>query len=135
MIKQNIELGADDWNIIVYYGVEQDSIEPLVDDLRSVGCPENDIIYGLDILTSQFNSGMTFTNTDYKTSIVCIGNATSAEQFVNTVIHESKHVQSHICDYYNIREDGEQAAYLIGYIVQRMYRMLRYIKRKYYGRF
>ena len=68
------------------------------------------------------NTGFTFSNSDYKMSIVCIGKATSIEQFVNTVIHEAKHVQSHVCSYYYIEEDGETAAYLIGYLVARMYR-------------
>ena len=52
-------------------------------------------------------------------------------QFVNTAIHEAKHVQSHICSYYGIPEDGEEAAYLIGYLVQRMYKMFSKIIRQY----
>jgi len=36
---------------------------------------------------------------------------------MNTIVHEAKHVQSHICEYYNVPEDSEEAAYLIGYIV------------------
>lgn len=42
-----------------------------------------------------------------------------------TKVHEAKHVQSHICEYYNVPEDGEQAAYLIGYIVQKMHRVFK----------
>lgn len=57
-------------------------------------------------------------------SIVCIGKATNTSQFVSTAIHEAKHVQSHICAYYEVEEDTEDAAYLIGYIVKQMYRML-----------
>ena len=63
-------------------------------------------------------------------SVVCISEVTSVDQFVNTVIHEAKHVQSHICEYYGIAEDSEQAAYLIGYLVQRMYKMFaKFVKR------
>lgn len=57
-------------------------------------------------------------------SIACIGKATSVDQFVSTTIHEAKHVQSHICAYYEVEENTEDAAYLIGYIVKQMYRML-----------
>lgn len=62
-------------------------------------------------------------------SIVCIGKATDIGQFVNTAIHEAKHVQSHICSYYGIDEDTETAAYLIGHLVHRMYKMLEKILR------
>lgn len=72
---------------------------------------------------------MTYSNTELKTSLVCISDTTSDAQFLNTVVHESKHVQSHICSYYGIDEDSEEAAYLIGHIIQRMHRMLKIILR------
>lgn len=56
-----------------------------------------------------------------KLSIVAIGKADSKKQFLNTIVHEAKHVQSHICMYYDVPEDGEDAAYLIGYIVMKMF--------------
>lgn len=64
-----------------------------------------------------------FTQTDFnkRRSIVGISPTTSKEQLLNTIIHEAKHVQSHICRYYNVAEDSENAAYLIGYIIQKMY--------------
>lgn len=63
-----------------------------------------------------------FTYTDYKKrkSIVGISISSSHKQFFNTMMHEVKHVQSHICQYYDVDEDSEEAAYLVGYIVERM---------------
>lgn len=69
--------------------------------------------------------GFTYTDYNKKTSIVGIANTSSQEQFLNTLVHEAKHVQSHICHYYHVSESGEQAAYLIGYIIQRMHRVFR----------
>lgn len=71
------------------------------------------------------NVGFTYTDNRKKTSIVGIAATSSQEQLLNTIVHEAKHVQSHICAYYNVPEDGEPAAYLIGYIVQRMHRVFR----------
>lgn len=78
------------------------------------------------------NKDVGFTHTDFrkKTSIVGIAATSSQEQLLNTLVHEAKHVQSHICDYYNVPEDGEQAAYLIGYLVQKMHRVFRNFIRK-----
>lgn len=59
-----------------------------------------------------------------------ISNDTGRELLMNA-IHEAKHVQSHICSYYDIPENGEDAAYLIGYLVQRMYKMFSKIIRQY----
>lgn len=77
------------------------------------------ICYGTDL--GERNSGFTATDFDKKLSIVSIGTATSNAQFFNTIIHEAKHVQSHICKYYHVPEDSESAAYLIGYLTMKMY--------------
>ena len=69
--------------------------------------------------------GFTYTNPNKKLSIVGIAAISSQEELLNTIVHEAKHVQSHICDYYEVPEDGEQAAYLIGYIVQKMHRVFK----------
>ena len=125
MIKQYIELGNAEWHIYVYYNVNRYNIKDVIDTLQSLGCPRRDILKSTRILSTGLNTGMTYSNTNMKISLVCIGRYNSKEQLLNTVVHEAKHVQSHICSYYNIDEDSEQAAYLIGYIAQKMYKMLR----------
>lgn len=127
MIKQYIGLGDKNWGVLVYYNVDEDGIDDVLYALSELDCPESDINKARDLLLNKYNVGLTFSNDEYKMSVVCIGKADSREEFFNTLVHEAKHVQSHICNYYGIEEDGESAAYLIGHIVQRMYR---YISRK-----
>lgn len=67
------------------------------------------------------NQGFTYTDSTKRKSIVGVGFYTSQQQLLNTLIHELKHVQSHICSYYNVDEDSEDAAYLIGYLAQKTY--------------
>ena len=92
VIKQTINLNGY-WNIIVLYNA----------------------------YLGQYNSGFTHTNFKKKLSIVAISIATSKEEFINTIAHEAKHLQSHICKYYKVSEDTEQAAYLMGYLIEKMY--------------
>lgn len=117
---QYITLGNDGWHILVYYNVDYSYNEELKESLSWLDCSNRNAEYAIRVLKRK-NTGFTFTNSDYKTSIVCIGKASSTAQFVSTVVHEAKHVQSHICQYYNISENSEEAAYLIGYIAKRMY--------------
>ena len=77
------------------------------------------VCYDADL--GEVNSGFTRTDFNKRLSIVCIGMADSRAQFLNTIVHEAKHVQSHICMYYGVDEDTEDAAYLIGYIIMKMY--------------
>ena len=133
MVTQYINLGNNDWGIVVYYGTSKENFDEVYDTLIRFGCPKKDARKAARTVTDFLNTGLTFTNTDVKMSFVCVSDATSADEFVNTAIHEAKHVQSHVCEYYNIEEDEETAAYTIGYIVQRMYKMLSIIRDKYYG--
>ena len=123
MAAQYIQLGDRGWNILVYYNVHSSNFAEIEDSLQQLDCPKSDLTKALRVLRN-YNTGFTFTNTEYKMSIVCIGKATDSSQFVSTVVHEAKHVQSHICSYYDIKEGSEEAAYLIGYIVKRMYMMV-----------
>ena len=130
MIAQYIQLGERGWNVLVYYGVHSEDFVEVEDALRQLGCSHKDVRRSLKVLTKE-NTGFTFSNSEYKMSIICIGPSSDVSQFVNTAIHEAKHVQSHICSYYDIPENSEKAAYLIGYLVQRMYRMFSKIIRQY----
>lgn len=130
MIAQYIQLGNRGWNVLIYYYVEPEDFIEVRDSLEQIGCSEKHINKALRVLRRK-NTGLTYTDTDQKMSIVCISHTTNVEQFVNTCIHEAKHVQSHVCEYYDIDEDSETAAYLIGHLVQQMYKMLVRILRQY----
>lgn len=130
MTAQYIQLGDRGWNVLVYYNVDKYDFVEVADSLRQLDCPKKDIATAFRTLRRK-NTGFTFSNTDYKMSIVCIGRASNIGQFVNTAIHEAKHVQSHICSYYGIDEGSEEAAYLIGHLVHQMYKMLANILREY----
>lgn len=79
------------------------------------------IIVVYNVFLGQDDAGFTHTDFNRRLSIVAIGLSSSKEQFINTIAHEAKHLQSHICQYYNVDEDTEQAAYLMGYLIERMY--------------
>ena len=133
MIKQRIEVANNKWEILLYYCTGEGDFVEIVNELLECGCGEEEAFKAADIVTSQLNTGLTFSNTEARYSFVCISQATSISQMVSTIVHELKHVQSHICEYYDVDESGEQAAYLIGYIARRVYSLL--VRYKYYGRF
>lgn len=130
MIAQYIQLGRRGWNVLVYYNVGEEDFVEVADSLKQLGCSEKNIKRSLKVMRNK-NTGLTFSNSEYKMSIICISRSTNTSEFVNTAIHEAKHVQSHVCSYYNIKEDSEEAAYLIGYLVQRMYKMFAKLVKQY----
>lgn len=129
MIAQYIMIGDHKWNVLVYYNVQPDGLPEIKEMLSRLGCPKRYMFKALRVLKG-YNTGLTYTSFNQRMSLVCISRTTSEAQFMNTIAHEVKHVQSHICDYYDVAEDGEDAAYLTGYIIQKMYkafeRLLKY---------
>lgn len=122
MTSQYIKIGKY-WRVLVLYNADFNDLPEIEDSLIQLDCSEEDIEDIAKVLQKR-NIGFTYSNSDYKMSIVCISESTSAEEFVNTAAHEAKHVQSHMCEYYGIPEDSEEAAYIIGHIVSEMYKMV-----------
>lgn len=124
MIKQHIIVGNNKWNVLIYYDVGHRDGDKVLDMLLDLGCPYDDAVYATNVVTTQLNTGLTFSNMDTQISFVCVSDTTSMSQLASTVVHEMKHVQSHICSYYNVDESGEQAAYLIGFLARQVYKLL-----------
>ena len=120
MIKSTIDV-AGYWSIVLFVNVDYDNYNVVESSLTSILAPISVIDEIYDKISYEYNSGVTFSNPDYRTSVVCINKATSREELINTISHEADHVQDTICKYYDVPLDSEQAAYLIGYLVGKIY--------------
>ena len=120
MIKSTINV-AGYWSIVLFVDVDYGDFDIIESALTDILAPISIIDEIYDKISYKLNSGVTFTNSDYRTSVVCINKGSDREQIINTISHEADHVQAAICDYYNVPLDSEQAAYLIGYLVGKMY--------------
>lgn len=120
MIKSTINV-AGYWSIVLFVDVNYDNFDIIESALTDILAPISVIDEMYNKIGYKYDSGVTFSNPDYRTSIVCINKATSREELINTISHEADHVQDTICKYYDVPLDSEQAAYLIGYLVGKMY--------------
>lgn len=120
MIKSTINV-AGYWSIVLFVDVDYDNFEIVEFALTDILAPVSVIDEMYNKISYKYDSGVTFSNPDYRTSVVCINKATSREELINTISHEADHVQDTICKYYDVPLDSEQAAYLIGYLVGKMY--------------
>ena len=120
MIKSVIDI-AGYWSIVLFVDVDYDKFNVIESALTDILAPISIIDEIYYKISYKLNSGVTFTNSEYRSSVVCINKGSTKEQVINTISHEADHVQSAICDYYNVSLDSEDAAYLMGYIVGKMY--------------
>ena len=120
MIKSTIDV-AGYWSIVLFVNVDYDNFEIVESALTDILAPVSVIDEMYNKISYKYDSGVTFSNPDYRTSVICINKATSREELINTISHEADHVQDIICKYYDVPLDSEQAAYLIGYLIGKMY--------------
>ena len=120
MIKSTIDV-AGYWSIVLFVDVDYDNFDIIESSLTNILAPISVIDEMYNKISYKYDSGVTFSNPDYRTSVVCINKATSREELINTISHEADHIQNDICKYYDVPLDSEQAAYLIGYLVGKMY--------------
>lgn len=105
------------WAIVLCYDYDMLDMDRMAALMHSMGSSDKSIRKSMNILFGM-NTGMTISRSDYKMSLMFIGNATSIEEFVDTATHEADHVQSAMCDYYGIPYGSEEAAYLQGDIMR-----------------
>ena len=128
MIKQNIYLKEYKWYITVFYNTSIDDLNDIINKLKEMDISKNDLYLAYEnIIDNKINTGFIYTNFKKRETLITIGKANSKEEFINTVVHEANHLQSHIATYYNIDEKGEEVSYLIGDIVKRMYSIFKKI--------
>ena len=113
----------DYWTIILFVFVDYNRYDYIEDELINISAPDYIVDEIYDKINNKYNSGFTYSNPDYKTSVVGINKTTSKSELLDTVIHEIDHVQGDICNYYKIELDSEPAAYLIGYLAKSFYRV------------
>ena len=109
----------DAWGFLFIYDFDFLDADEMAAIMDSFGLSEHNIRKSMRILFGK-NSGMTISRDDLRMSVIFVGDATSVEQFADTIAHEIDHVQSAICEYYDVPYGSEDAAWTQGYIARQI---------------
>lgn len=119
MKNKYIDIDDDKWGVIMVYDFDMLDWDDMAAIMRAFGLPMRKVRYAIRVLSTP-NSGLTISSPELRMSVVFIGEPTTKSQFWNSVSHEMKHVTDAIIDYYQEPLDGESAAYLSGYLLQKV---------------
>lgn len=124
MIIQRFLLKDYDWKVVVLYNVTYKDVNIVHTVLKEI-CDNNNIVYNSTkyIEEGRLNTGFIYSNFNIKSSVIAIGQSDSKKEFINTIAHEANHLQSHIATVFNLNEKGEEVCYLIGTIIETMYKV------------
>lgn len=115
MIHRKIHING--WVANVFFCITHYDESILANALKSVNAPIGVIVRMREIAREdEYNTGFTFSNPELRESVVVIGKATDASQFLNTFVHEVRHLSDDIAHEYRIQPRGEEVAYLEGNI-------------------
>lgn len=107
------------WGIIVNYDYDFMDFDDLWAVMRSFGLTSKNADKALKVLEN-YNTGMAISNADIRMSAIFVSHATNPSEWWSTMIHEAKHVADAIIDHYGVDWDGEDAAYLTGFITKKI---------------
>lgn len=93
------------------------------DWLEALGAKRKEIERACNIILGT-NKGFTYSNPDLRMSLMCIGKASSIDQWFDSVTHEVDHLQNTILDYYDVELGTEDAAWLQGYLVRQIVKVM-----------
>lgn len=122
MKQAYLKFPKNEWGVVVIMDFDTDlEHDELVEQMRSFGLSLRSAEKALRIL-SNYNTGMHISNETLKMSAIYISDATSVEQFWDTIAHELAHTCVSIIDAYDVPYWSEDAAYLAGFLMRQLVR-------------
>ena len=106
------------WGVVLCYGLQRLDEYEMRKSMMAFGLRGERLDKPIDILLFHKNTGMCISRDDVRMSLIYIGNATSEEQWWDTVSHELFHAQQAILEYYDVPNDTEDAAWTMGYLMR-----------------
>lgn len=111
------------WAVLLCFDYSRRDWPRMRSIMESFGLSEYRSIEAMDVLRRR-NTGMSISRSDITMSVMFVGPATDREQFFDTLAHEIYHVQVAICNHYGVERDGEDAAWLQGYLMREAMRSI-----------
>ena len=113
------------WGIVVCYDLMRRDVREMRALMESIGMSDEAIDEALRTLLYHKNTGVCATNEALRMSLVFIGEATSEDQWWDTLAHEVlDHAKAHICIYYGVDLTGEDSAWLTGYLMRKVVQLI-----------
>lgn len=122
MIRQKFKLHKYDWTVTCYYVVTSYWVNDIMNELERIGC-SGEILHNAyeQLVLSDLDSGLTYSNKERGATVMVIDKTTSAEEFMKSWTHEMGHLKDHIATAYGISPHGEEIQYLGDEIISEMW--------------
>lgn len=115
----------DKWGIVVCYDLMRRDVHEMRALMEALGMEREDIDAYLRLLLYHKNKGVCISNMELAMSLVFVGEATSQDQWWDTLAHEVlDHAKVAILDYYNVSLRSEDSAWLTGFLMRKVVQLI-----------
>lgn len=122
MIRQRFYIDRYRWEVWAYYNTDELDAQEILSALDYIGVSRFDYTVAEDnLMSGSTNQGLCCSNYRSRASALVISDTSSPKQFMNSLIHEIRHLERHIGQAYGIDPYSEEAAYLAGDIAEQMF--------------
>ena len=118
-MKQSFKIKKYNWNIVIYYTVNDEESKEIIDKLEDLHCNSKTLeSIKRNLEDAKVDTGFAYSSYNKQYSIVVIHKASSIGEFINTFEHEKNHLEMHICEALDINPYSEEAAHMSGNLAQ-----------------
>lgn len=122
MIRTTLYLPKYDWTVYVYIAVDEYYTYEILDKMRQIGADRYFLTRAHKNLTDgELNGGITFSSKDKRKSVWVTEITSSAAEFLDSIVHEIRHLEQHIANVFGLDENSEDVCYLCGEIAYRLF--------------
>lgn len=126
MIRQVFHI-EHHWEVVVYYNVDYSLFFIIEKDMDIMNVPRKTIDNIYNTMRAQKAKAVTLSSKEKHRSIILFNRHISYKDYLNSIVHEAEHLKQAILEEYNIEDSGETPAYLIGYIVSKLWNTFKYL--------
>ena len=104
-----------DWQVVAFFDASSWDFPAIAGELRRIDCPDE--VMGRverNLLRDRLDTGFTYSNRVARCSVMTVGHASSHKEFLNSYVHELRHLVDDIASASRLPMRGEAVGYLTG---------------------
>lgn len=122
MIHVDLYISKYDWLVHCYFAVSHYFTNSIVESLRKTGAGSAVLLDSRNkLLAGKLNGGINYSNYDRRESVLVTELTSSAAEFLDSFVHETGHLATHIAIADGIDLKGEEVRYIQGDIARALY--------------
>lgn len=115
MISCRLYIRKYDWMVTAFFDASAEDADEILSELWHFRCPERTMARVEDnLLRDRMDTGFTYSNRLIRCSVMTVGRASHPREFLNSYVHELRHLVDDIAFTSHLPMRGEGVGYLTG---------------------